>query len=107
MEQKSESEAVKQGPNMIKVQSRSGGGLILIDRSTLANLKGKQLDDGPDIAGILSIAVDSEGRTDQVNRWTGENWPEVWKRETEPLVEMANKGNFSGVIFRCGDYYCD
>lgn len=92
---------------MDKLDCRSGGGLMVVDRENLGKLKAASPTEAPDFAECLSILVDVEGRTDQVQRWSGEDWLDVWRRETQPLVACIRAGEFAAVVFRPGDFFCD
>ncbi len=92
---------------MTRIDCRSGGGLFLTDRSILDQWRAMPPNAELDFAELLAIAVDPTGRTDQVDRWTDENWQDVWQRETLPLVGLANSGLLAVVVFQRGGYHCD
>jgi hypothetical protein len=84
-----------------------GGGIVLIDDRTLSQWKDTAPTDELDFAECFSIAVDLDGKTDQIHRWPGESWNTVWRRETQPLVQRMNAGEIAAVVFPEGEFFCD
>lgn len=92
---------------MEELKCDSGGGIVLVDRDVLARLKRLPPTEELDYAESLSVAVDVDGKTDQIYRWPDEPWGTVWKRETTPLVEKINTGELAMVVFHEGIFVCD
>lgn len=60
-------------------------GLVLIDKSYL-----KYLD--ADMLYAMDILIDRLGKTELIYDFPGEDWSEVWSRETMPIKEFCGSG---------------
>lgn len=61
-------------------------GLVIIDEAYLDELSNSEL------LYALDILLDKKGETELIYDFPGENWSEVWERETQQLRDFCNQG---------------
>ena len=83
------------------------GGLLLMDSDRLDALERVDFTEGFDPAGEFSIAFDVRGKTDHIDDFPDEPWPAVWRRETQGLVALVNKGEMALLILQDGEFFVD
>lgn len=92
---------------MPKVSCPIDGGLVLLDNDLLQFWKSLPPTSDFDPSVELSIAGDLRGVTDQAYQWPGEDWKDVWRRETEHLVNLVNERKVALLILHEGDFEVD
>jgi hypothetical protein len=76
------------------------GGLIIADLEVLRNLDESML-------YAMDIALDPAGKTDLKCDYPGEDWAEVWERETNLLAEACGSGQLVFIGLHAGQFYID
>lgn len=90
-----------------RIRCSLDGGLVLTDSIVIQTWKVSGPSEEFDVEGELSIAVDVAGKTDQRNNWPGEEWRNVWIRETQGLVSRVNSGEIAVFLLHEGEFFVD